>query len=47
MPLIFRAGAPTIMMSGSEKDFVTTEFAPIAMLSAIVIRPNMTTPGPM
>jgi hypothetical protein len=42
-----RAGAPAIVMFGSMNEAFATEFAPIAMLSAMTIGPYRTAPGPM
>ncbi|OHD75952.1 MAG: hypothetical protein A2V99_18790 [Spirochaetes bacterium RBG_16_67_19] len=47
MSLIFLAGTPAILILGSLKDLLTTEFAPIAMPLAIWIGPKIFTPGPM
>lgn len=37
----FRAGIPAIIILGSSNNRLTTEFAPMAILSAIFIRSNI------
>jgi hypothetical protein len=44
---IFFAGNPAIVIPGSVNDLLTTELAPIAILSPISISPNILTPGPI
>jgi hypothetical protein len=45
--LITCAGEPAIVTLGSVNDLFTTELAPIATPSAIVMSPNIFAPGPM
>jgi hypothetical protein len=47
LSLIFLAGTPAMVILGSLKDLLTTEFAPMAMPLAISIGPNIFAPGPM
>ena len=42
-----RAGMPAIVIPGSLNEVLTTEFAPIAIPSAMVIGPYILTPGPI
>jgi hypothetical protein len=45
--LTFLAGLPAMVMPASRKEVLTTEFAPITILSAIWIFPNTMAPGAM